>query len=279
MRRTLEIVAVSFAAILFAELLFQVPLYRWLQPAILTPTNGAVVVPPLRVQWDGPPRLMVNLAADGAEPQSLGIRESPCELTEADLSKPGMYRLRVSAPLLGTLIQSERRFVVAAPTPAPSPPPTVDPRVTELTSSLNDLEAEHEKTRRENAALQQENAALRQENAALHAAPPRDAELQPGDAEQAAAQAERLAQLTQDNQALTDQVGVLQWQLNAALTCRVWGYYAFPRPQTFPPTRRTIMITNQLGELFRSEAECEAMRVNDPTTASRCFCVGTPWVG
>ncbi|HVN84430.1 MAG TPA: hypothetical protein VMW17_06240 [Candidatus Binatia bacterium] len=279
MRRTLGIIAVTIATVVLIELLVQTPLSRWLQPVILTPADGVAVTPPLHVQWEGPPRMDIVLAADGSPAQALGVHPSPCDLDAADLSKPGMYRLRVSLPMLGTLIQSERRFVVIAPTPVPSPAALPDPRVAQLTSSLNEVQAAQQRVKDENATLQQENTDLRQELADLRSNPQRSAQAPEDDSDALAAQAERLAQLSQENQTLRDQMGVLQWQLNAALVCRVWGYYAFSRAQTYLPTRRTITVTNSLGELFRSQAECEAIRFNDPTTASRCFCVGAPWSG
>ena len=279
MRRTAEIVAITLATIVLVELMLQTSLYRWLQPAIISPTEGAVVTLPLQVQWDGPPRMGLVLASDGGPAQALGVRPSPCELGSVELPKPGLYRLQVRAPLFGSLIQAERRFVVAPPAPAPSPAPQADPRVNQLSSSLNALQATLEQTQSDNAALHAENEALRQENTTLLSEVERTTKTQEEDAGHVAVDADRLAQLRQENQALTEQLSALQWQLNAALACRVWGYYAFPRPQTFPPTRRTIMITNSVGQVFRSEAECEAVRLNDPTTASRCFCVGAPWGG
>jgi len=271
-------VAITVAALLLIELMLQTSLYRWLQPAVLSPTEGAVVTLPLRVQWDGPPRMNVLVASDGGSPQVLGIRPSPCELGSSELPKPGLYRLHLRAPLFGSLIQAERRFVVAPP-PPPTPPPQADPRLNQLSESLSALQAAHEQTQAENTSLHAEIEALRQENSALQSDVERATNTQSDDSDRLAADADRLAQLRQENQALAEQLTSLQWQLNAALACRVWGYYSFPRPQTYPPTRRTITVTNIAGEIFRAEAECEAVRLTDPTTASRCFCVGPPWSG
>ncbi|HUI24489.1 MAG TPA: hypothetical protein VL403_00280 [Candidatus Kryptonia bacterium] len=270
----------TVATMVLVELTLQTSLYRWLQPAIISPTEGAVVTLPLQVQWDGPPRMGLVLASDGEPARALGLRPSPCELGSVELPKPGLYRLQVRAPLFGSLIQAERRFVVAPPATAPpSPAPQADPRVNQLSSSLEALQGTLDQAQADNAALHAENEGLRQENSTLLSEIERSTKTQEDDAGRVAADDDRLAQLRQENQALTEQLSALQWQLNDALTCRVWGYYAFPRPQTFPPTRRTIMVTNSVGQVFRSEGECEAVRLNDPTTASRCFCVGAPWGG
>ena len=274
----MEIVASTIAALVLIELMLQTSLYRWLQPTIISPTEDAVVTLPLRVQWEGPPRMGLAVAYDGGTPQTLGLHGSPCDLDGTALPKPGLYRLQVRAPLLGSVIQAERRFVVAPSAPPPSPPPPQpDPRLSDLNAQVSALQAANEQAKADNAALQAENESLHQENSAVLAELERATKTQDDDAGRAAADTDRLAQLQQENQALSDQLSALQWQLNAALACRVWGYYAFPRPQTFPPTRRTIMITNSAGQMFRSEAECEAVRLSDPTTASRCFCVGAPW--
>lgn len=275
-RRTLEIVAVTIAALLLIELYLDTPLYRLLQPAILSPGEGALVSLPLVVQWDGPPRLALSLHGDDGSPRDLGMQRSPFELTAADLPEPGIYRLKVRAPFFGALIQSERRFAVAAASPTPSPSPVAEPRLTKLNASLNALKAEHEQSEAENLALNEELAALRQENNVLMQELDRLGKESEEVASRAAAQRERQAQLAQENQTLNDQVNVLQYRLSAALTCTVWGYYSYPHPQTFPPTRRSVTVSDGQGTVFRTELGCESVRRTDPTVASRCFCLGTP---
>jgi hypothetical protein len=279
-RHTFLIVLVTTAAIILAELVLQTPLYRWLQPVILTPTEGAVIFPPLTVQWDGPPRLDLSLSAEGAPGVDLGTHESPFELSADDLRAPGAYRLVARAPILGGLIQTERRFAVAAPPPTPSPRPAVDLiRAGQQESLLAKLQTAHEQVLAENRALYEENTSLRQQNAQLLADADKVAKEQDEANARADAQDQRQAQLAQENQALSEQLSALQWQLNSALACSVWGYYSYPHPQTIPVTRRTITVTDSRGQVFRTEADCTAFLVNDPTAASRCFCVSAPWSG
>jgi hypothetical protein len=281
MRNTIGIALVTAAAILLLELLLQTPLYRWLQPAILTPAEGTVVSLPLQVQWDGPSRLRVRLLTEGGPARDLGIHRSPFELTAKDLPEPGAYRLQARALFLGGLIQTERRFAVAAaPTAAaPAPPQRADPKLAEVSQSLADLKAAHERTMAENAGLYEENASLRQDNARLMEENERLAKANEEATTGAAAQEASQEQLQQQNRALSEQLTMLQWQLNAALTCTVWGYYAYPHPQTIPPTRRTVTVTDPQGNVFRTQPDCNVVRQQDPTAASRCFCVGTPWTG
>ncbi|MBI4515255.1 MAG: hypothetical protein HY699_05495 [Deltaproteobacteria bacterium] len=278
MRRTLGIVAVTAAALVLLELRLGTPLFRWLQPEILTPAEGALVSAPLLVRWDGPPRLALSLVANGSPARDLGIHPSPFELTSQDLAAPGPYRLRAHAPILGGfggLIQAERRFAVAAPAPPPPRRPATEPRAAQPTPVAE--ESEDEEQQAESVALYEENAALRQENATLLQELERLVQENDDTTSQAAVERQQRAQLAQENRALSEQLSVLQWRLNAALTCTVWGYYAYPRPQTIPPTRRVVTVSDTRGEVFRAEPECETVRRADPAAASPCFCVGAPW--
>lgn len=279
MRNTVGIALVTAAGILLLELMLQTPLYRWLEPAILTPAEGTVVSLPLRVQWDGPSRLRIWLLSEGGPPRDLGIHRSPFELTAEDLPEPGAYRLQARALFLGGLIQSESRFTVApAPAAAVSPPALrADPKLGELNQSLAELKAAHERTMAENAALYEDNTSLRQDNARLLEENERLAKSNEEATSGAAAQEDRQEQLRQENRALSEQLTMMQWQLNAALTCTVWGYYAYPHPQTIPPMRRTVTVSDPQGNVFRTQPDCNVVRQQDPRAASRCFCVGTPW--
>ncbi len=281
MRNTLGIALVTAAALVLLELVLQVPLLRLLQPLIITPADGTLVTPPVQVRWEGPPRLRLRLVGAGAAPRDLGTHPSPFELSAADLSGPGSYRLQARAPLLGGLIQAERRFSVAPPPPtaAPSPPHPSDTLVAELKQSLLDLRAAHRRTTSENTGLYEENGNLRQENAKLMEEIERLTKANEDAASASAAQDDRATALQQQNRTLSEQLTMMQWQLNAALTCTVWGFYSYPHPQTIPPTRRAVTVTDLAGNVFRRQEDCEAFRQNDPTAASRCFCVGTPWRG
>jgi hypothetical protein len=278
-RRTIEIVALTTAAIVWLELTLDVPLYRWLQPAILTPAEGAAVSPPLLVQWDGPAELSFSLVASNAVREDLGPRRSPFELTSEELPASGTYRLEARSSILGSLIQAERRFSVREPRPSEKPSPPPDPQLDDLRSSLTSLSVNHERTQSENAALHEENAGLREENAVLLQEIERLARVHEEALARASAHQERQSQLAQENQVLSEELTLSQWRLNAALACTVWGYYSYPRPQTIPPTRRTVSVSDTGGRVFRSEAACEAVRRNDPRAASTCFCVGTPLGG
>jgi hypothetical protein len=232
------------------------------------------------VQWDGPPQLALWLLANGSPPQELGVQRSPFEIDAADLSAPGAYRLQARAPILGALILAERRFAVAAPRSVAAPPDQrCEEHVRQLSTSLDQLRTTHERTQSENTALYEENSTLRQENATLLQEADKLTRDHENETARAAAHRERQAQLAQENQALSEQLSNLQWRLNAAMTCTVWGYYAFPHPQTIPPTRRTVVVADMRGEVFRTELGCATIQQQDPTSASRCFCVGAPWGG
>jgi len=88
-----------------------------------------------------------------------------------------------------------------------------------------------------------------------------------------------LSQLAEENRALAEENGALRLRLGSVIPCTVWGYYSYPRPQTIPVTRRTLLVSDARGQIFRVQPDCETLRRADPTAASICFCVGNSWGG
>ena len=88
-----------------------------------------------------------------------------------------------------------------------------------------------------------------------------------------------MTQLAEENRSLADENAALRLRLSAVNPCTVWGYYSYPRPQTIPVTRRTLMVSDTRGQIFRAQIECETLRRSDPTAVSICFCVGNSFGG
>jgi len=277
--------AVGFAAALAtigADALFRASLLRAVRPVIVSPTDGATVSLPVIVRWEGPRRMHVALRFGGRASWDLGIRESPFELPGDSVTRRGLYAVEIWSPTFGHWISASRTFAVERSTPAAqqaAPQEDWSAQLAALERSLEELKNAQEKLRAENAALYEENATVREENAILTEEINRLAEAEQRARGQAAAWEQRHSELAGEHHRLLEEVNALRMRVASVVPCTVWGYYAYPRPQRIPATRRTVTVSNARGEVFRSRDACETHRVGDPTAASLCFCLGNSWGG
>ncbi len=129
--------------------------------------------------------------------------------------------------------------------------------------------------RGELAAWQAEVTKLREDNADLEQSLD---ELQAQtDARLAAADQER-QELAREHLRALQENQFLHQRLDTIPPCTAWGYVAYPRPQTNPPSR-LVLAGDRSGAVFRSEPDCARARSVDPTGASPCVCVGPVWGG
>ncbi len=279
-------VAVGFAAALAtigADALFRASLLRAVRPVIVSPTDGATVLPPVILQWEGPRRMHVALRFGGRAYWDLGIRESPFELPANYLARRGLYAVDIWSPTFGHWISARRTFAVER-APQPNQQQNAsdqewNAQLAALQRSIEELKGAQEKLRAENAALYEENAAVREENAILTEEINRLAEAEQRARGQVAAWEQRHSELAAEHQRLLEEVNALRMRVASVLPCTVWGYYSYPRPQRIPATRRAVTVSDARGEVFRVRDQCEAQRTSDPTAASPCFCVGNSWGG
>jgi len=281
--QVLGIALISAAAVAVTDVAMQSSLLYVLRPRIVVPADGAIVTGPVNVSWEGPQPMQATLSGNGQR-VDLGMRDSPFEIDPSYFARPGQYGIELRAPRLGSLIGAERHFMVrrareraaAAEEPAPEPvraesPPHLPPD----DGATAQLEAERGQLRAEIEGLQAQLSKLREDNADLGQAldelqADTDARLAAADQERQALAREHLLAL-QENQ-------FLHMRMDNIPPCTVWGYIAYPRPQTNPPSR-LVVASDRSGAVLRTEADCVRARTGDPTGASPCVCVGAVWGG
>lgn len=282
-RQVLGLALVSAGAVAATDLLMQSSLLHLVQLRIIAPADGAIVTAPVTVSWDGPQPMETTLTGNGQRIE-LGLRESPFEIDASRFVRPGQYGIELRAPRFGSLIGAERRFMVrrARDRPASAEEPGTDephgePSAPPPPGETADthLQAERDELRGELAAWQTEVTKLREDNADLQQSldelqAQTDAQLSAADQQRQELAREHLLAL-QENQ-------LLHQRLDAIPPCTVWGYVAYPRPQTNPPSR-LVLAGDRNGTVFRSELDCARARSVDPTGASPCVCVGPVWGG
>jgi hypothetical protein len=276
-------VALSCALVVIAtDLAFSTTLLRAFRPIVTAPADGSITAPPIVVEWEGPRRLLVTVVRSGMR-QDLGLHESPFEIGAATFPQDGQYEVEIRSPSLGRFVRAARRFHVQrrqtaaqAPGDQPSSPgaPPVDMR-----TALERLRAEKNQVEADLVALGQEKSRLEAENHQLNndldeierSHDQADLRLQEMETQQSTLLQEHMLAM-QENQ-------FLRQRLQSIPTCTTWGYLSLPRPQTVPPTRRVVLVSNGRGQVFRNEADCLAIRRQDPTGISPCVCVGPVWDG
>jgi hypothetical protein len=247
----------------------------------MSPADGAIVTGAVTVSWEGPQPMEATLTGSGQR-VDLGLRESPFEIDPSRFPRPGQYGVELRAPRFGAFIGAERRFMVRRPrertaaaeeptADQPSAPPA--PRTPAEDNRAVQLEAERDQLRSEVELLQSQLAKQREDNADLSQALD---ELQANtDARLAAADQER-QELAREHLLALQENQLLRQRLDSIPPCTVWGYLAYPRPQTSPPSR-IVLVSDRGGTVFRSEADCVRVRRTDPAGASPCVCVGAVW--
>lgn len=266
-------------AIIAGDTFFRTSLLRQVHPVIVSPAGQAVVDPPVELRWEGPRRMRVFLAAAGSEPRDLGVHESPTTLPDAEFPREGGYRVDIVALTLGDWVRATRWFQVHAGVPKPQPPERAEPAAEgkELARALEAARTTRDRAQERTRLLREENAALRDENDQLASEVRELNDRRDDDAENAADLERRLAEVADENRALAEENALARQRLASVIPCTVWGYYTFPRPQTIPITRRILMVGDTHGRIFRGQLQCESVRREDVTAASRCFCVGNSW--
>jgi hypothetical protein len=281
MMRSVVTVLLCAVAIVAGDALFRRSLLDRVRPIIVLPSEAEVVTPPVRVHWQGPPRMQVLLSLAGEEARDFGLQTAPFTLNGAEFPRDGGYRLELRGERFGGWIRASRWFQVHTAPPPAAPPPPVDAqrpgrdllRALEVVRAARDkAQARSKFLRQENSALQEESERLAKQLEALYGA-------QEEEAERTRELERRLAQLAEENRALLDENGGLRQRLGSIVPCSVWGYYSFPRPQTIPLTRRVLTVTDPRGRILRAQMDCELVRRDDVTAGSVCFCVGSSWGG
>ena len=278
-QQVVGIALISAGAVAAIDLTMNSSLLRLLRPRIVSPADGAIVTGAVSVSWEGPQPMQATLTGSGQR-VDLGLRESPFEIDPSRFPRPGQYGIELRAPRFGVFIGADRLFMVrrareragaAEEAAAESPPPRPPPPPAQTGDSPDvQLQAERDQLRSEVEVLQNQLTKLHEDNADLGQALD---ELQADtDARLAAANQEREA-LAREHLLALQENQFLRLRLANIPPCTVWGYIAYPRPQSNPPSR-IILVSDRGGTVFRSEADCVRVRRTDPTGASPCVCVG-----
>jgi hypothetical protein len=275
--QVIGIALVSAAAVLTTDVAMRSSLLFMLRPRILSPADGAIVTGSVSVSWEGPQPMQATLTGNGQR-SDLGLRESPFEIDASHFPRPGQYGIELRPSRLGSFIVAERHFMVRrghertaeeppneapAAEPPPAPPPGGDATAAQLQAERDQLSAQVE-------ALQAQLSKLREENADLNQS--LDEQQSESDSRLAAAEQEREA-LAREHLLALQENQFLRSRMDSIPPCTVWGYVAYPRPQTNPPSR-LVLVSDRTGAIFRSEADCAIARRMDPGGISPCVCVG-----
>ena len=281
-RQALAIALVCSGAVVATDVMMHSSLLHLLQPRIESPADGAIITGTVTVSWEGPQPMQATLTGAGQR-IDLGLRESPFEIDPARFPRPGQYGIELRAQRFGDFIGAERRFMVrrarerntAADEPAPpgQPPTPSPPQQPPADTAL--LEAERDQLRGQLDVLEGQITKLREDNADLGQALD---ELQADTDSRLAAADQQREELAREHLLALQENQFLRQRMQSIPPCTVWGYMAYPRPQTNPPSR-LVLVSDRSGAVFRSEADCLRARRTDPTGVSPCACVGTVWGG
>lgn len=282
MLRTLAAALLCAAAIVTGDVVFRVSLLSQIRPIILTPPDQAIVTPPVEVRWEGPEQMRVSVAIAGEAPRDLGLHESPFDITADNFARDGGYQVTIEAPRYGRWIRAQRWFQFHTTAAVPSPTPEHTVHVPESRDLMHALEAA--RTARDRAHgrikfLSEENAALHDESERLAKQLEALYKSQEDDAEHTAEIERRLTQLAEENRALAEENAAMRLRLGSVIPCTVWGYYSYVEPGMVPVPRRSLLVSDGRGQIFRTQPGCENARRGDPSAASICFCVGSSWGG
>jgi hypothetical protein len=281
MLRSLAAAVLCAAAIVTGDLLFRTSLLSQIRPIILTPPDQAVVTPPVQVRWEGPEQMHVMLAIAGEPPRDLGIHPSPFDIGGDQFPRDGGYQITVEATRFSSWIRAQRWFQLHT---APVPPPAPDHQVRlsdnkDLVRALEAARTARDRAHGRTKFLSEENAALRDESERMAKQLEALYKSQEDDAEHTTEIERRLAQLAEEHRALAEENAAMRLRLGSVIPCTVWGYYSYPQPQMIPVTRRSLLVSDARGQIFRAQPDCETVRRGDPSAASICFCVGNSWGG
>jgi hypothetical protein len=277
-RQVAAVAVISAGVVIATDLLMHTWLLRAVRPRILSPADGEIVTGSVTVRWEGPEPMQATLSGNGQR-VDLGLRENPFEIDASRFPKPGQYGIELRLPRLGSLVSADRRFLVRRirdrpmpaedgaadepSTPPPTPARSDDPRAAQAEAERDQLRGELEQLQGLVEKLREDNADLGQALDELQA--DTDARLAAADQQRQELAREHLLAL-QENQ-------FLRLRMENIPACTVWGYLAALRPQT-NPSGRIVVVSDNMGSVFRTEADCARVRRGDPTGASPCVCVG-----
>lgn len=281
MVRSLATVILCGVAIVTGDVLFRNSLLSQIRPIILTPPQQAVVTPPVQLRWEGPEQMHVFLAIAGEAPRDLGLHESPFDIASDQFPRDGGYQVTLEATRFSSWIRAQRWFQLhTAPVQPAAPEPAArasDNR--DLVHALEAARAARDRAHGRTKFLSEENVALRDESERLAKQLEALYKSQEDDAEHTTEIERRLAQLADENRALGEENTAMRQRLAGVIPCTVWGYYSFQQPEMIPVTRRTLLVSDGRGRVFRTQPDCETVRRTDHTAASICFCIGNSWGG
>ena len=278
MRRIAVVVLLSATTVVFTDLTFKSTLLHTLWPVILMPADGAITNAPVTVRWEGPQPMLATLRRGGRR-HDLGLRPSPFEIDASLFRHPGQYAIELQSPKWGGFVQAERRFLVRQPPEEEPTPVPVDKTDTDkdLDETVRRLRSERDRIESENQALYDENTKLRLDNHDLSQSVDDLHDQQEQANNRLQAVESQQADLMQQHMAALQENQLLRNRIQSVPDCTTWGYLSYPHPQTIPPTRRVVVVSNSQGVVFRSELQCALARRDDPTAASPCACVGSVW--
>ena len=283
MIRGIITIVLCAVAVFAGDIAFRRSLLDELRPVIVSPMSRAVLEPPVQVRWEGPQRMRLRLSVEGEEPRDLGIHESPVEIGADQFPRDGGYQVELQGLRFGSWIRASRQFQIhTTVASAPAQPDHPTNRLDDTKNLLHALEAA--RTARDRAHgrtkfLSEENAALRDESERLAKQLETLYKSQEDDAEHTAELERRLAQLSEEQRALADENAAMRLRLGSVIPCTVWGYYNYQQPQMVPVPRRSLLVSDARGQIFRTQPGCENTRRADPNAASICFCIGNSWGG
>ncbi len=281
MIRSLYTAALCALAVFVADVLFRTSVLQYVRPIILTPTYKAVLLPPVELRWSGPQAMRVVLAIAGGDRQDLGIQKSPFEISADNFPRDGGYEISVEAPRWGGWIRAQQVFQLHSETPeVPAVEPTPEPAPTglrDLTRALASARATRNRSQDRVRFLREENRTLQTEKERLAKELETAYATQDDDAERFDHLQEQGDQLAEENRVLADALAALRLRLASVISCTVWGYYGGYPVHGSSGARRTLVVSDAGGQVFRLQPQCEMFRVTDSTAASPCFCIGNSW--
>jgi len=269
-------------AVFAADVIFRTSVLDFVRPIILTPLEFSVVQTPLRLRWEGPAQMEVLLSSLDDAPRSLGIQKTPFDISRDEFPRPGGYEVFLRGEGILSWVKASRKF-------------QIQPRDTSAVDELNETSLlddsrtllrafdaarkARDKARARIRALRKDNATLNSEAARLAV---RLDEIFSSEDEEENLLGQLEAQLVEavaEIRALREHNYGLSLRLSSVNPCTAWGYFTFPRPQTIPPTRRIVRVSDNNGNIFRTDSFCDAHRRADNAALSECFCVGDTWAG
>lgn len=270
-------------AIFAGDAFFRASLLDRVRPIVLTPLDLAVARPPVRLSWEGPAEMEVLLSAHDEEPRSLGVHRSPFDIGAEQFPRAGGYEVRIRDSRWKDWVSASRNFQIYSQRNAKTPTegdvtgPGDESRVLQL--AFDAARKARDKARARVRGLRKDNASLSQEAERLAGRLDEIyATQEEGESLLGALEAELIEAVAEIRMLREQNIG-LSMRLASVNPCTAWGYFTLPRLQTVPPTRRIVRVSDNNGNIFRTEGFCNNLRRTDVNATSGCFCVGDTWAG